>query len=241
MIIIILGMHKSGTTLVSKILHQSDVDMGEFDETVGYDHGNHYERLEMQEINKKILKCNNDLSDDVISPIYEVANHNDISVEIKNLSLLLSEKHENWGAKDPRTCLTYAYWEKFLSHHKVLVVFRNPEEVFWHYLKYIPRYKVLGRILKGYKTLKAWYIYNNETLHVKNSDIMRFEYSDFMTNDKAIKELSEFVGSELQDCRDKSMYRAKIKGGILYSLCLFLNRLRGRNILKLYSEMKALV
>lgn len=45
MIFVVLGMHKSGTTLVSQILHHSGIPMGDgFDENVTYDGGNKYER-----------------------------------------------------------------------------------------------------------------------------------------------------------------------------------------------------
>ena len=56
MIYIVLGMHKSGTTLLSQILHHSGISMGEnFNESVSYSQGNKYERETTQQINKEIL------------------------------------------------------------------------------------------------------------------------------------------------------------------------------------------
>jgi hypothetical protein len=44
MICVFLSMHKSGTTLVSEILHHSGINMGDdIDEHVSYDRGNKYE------------------------------------------------------------------------------------------------------------------------------------------------------------------------------------------------------
>ena len=53
MIYIILGMHKSGTTLISQILHKSGINMGNFNEDVSYDQGNKYERPASQKINRE--------------------------------------------------------------------------------------------------------------------------------------------------------------------------------------------
>ena len=40
MIYALLGMHKSGTSLLSRILHESSINMGDFDESKGYDEVN---------------------------------------------------------------------------------------------------------------------------------------------------------------------------------------------------------
>ena len=43
-VFVVLGMHKSGTTLVSDILHRSGVPMVEVRSSEGYDQGNKMER-----------------------------------------------------------------------------------------------------------------------------------------------------------------------------------------------------
>ena len=58
MIYVVLGMHKSGTTLISETLHESGINMGEFSDIqqgIGYDEGHKYERRETQQINRQIL------------------------------------------------------------------------------------------------------------------------------------------------------------------------------------------
>ena len=54
---IILGMHKSGTTLVSQMLHQSGIAMVSDVDDRSYDQGNHFERLSTNMLNKQLLKC----------------------------------------------------------------------------------------------------------------------------------------------------------------------------------------
>ncbi len=55
MIYIVLGMHKSGTTLVAQTLHAAGINMGDFDESLTYDTNNKYERHDTQELNRDLL------------------------------------------------------------------------------------------------------------------------------------------------------------------------------------------
>ena len=55
MIFVILGMHKSGTTLVSQTLHASGINMGDFDSSLTYDTNNKFERHNTQELNRDML------------------------------------------------------------------------------------------------------------------------------------------------------------------------------------------
>ena len=57
MIVCVLGMHKSGTTLVAETLHRSGIDMGVFDERLGYDDGNQFERHEAINRNRGLLSA----------------------------------------------------------------------------------------------------------------------------------------------------------------------------------------
>ena len=56
MIYIVLGMHKSGTTLISEILHHSGINMTEDQNTqLNYDQGNFYEWVAAVRFNREIL------------------------------------------------------------------------------------------------------------------------------------------------------------------------------------------
>ncbi|MGM0484512.1 MAG: hypothetical protein ACQERI_08185, partial [Candidatus Krumholzibacteriota bacterium] len=56
MIFVLLGMHKSGTTLISRMLHESGINMcGEPCGEASYDAGNKYERLEFLIYNTAML------------------------------------------------------------------------------------------------------------------------------------------------------------------------------------------
>ena len=55
MIYVVLGMHKSGTSLVAQTLHESGIRMGAFDDRLDYERGHKYEHREFQQINRELL------------------------------------------------------------------------------------------------------------------------------------------------------------------------------------------
>ena len=69
MIYVILGMHKSGTTLISRILDSSGINMGTFDESRSYSMGNKGERAETVSLNRAMLGCGNGHSLSVSKPL----------------------------------------------------------------------------------------------------------------------------------------------------------------------------
>jgi len=61
MIYVILGMHKSGTTLVSSLLHNADINMIEDTAEQDYDKGGYYERESTLQLNYDILGLKDDM------------------------------------------------------------------------------------------------------------------------------------------------------------------------------------
>ena len=53
--VVVLGMHKSGTSLVAQALHRSGIHMGDFQEHLDYDAGNKFEHHDFQAINRELL------------------------------------------------------------------------------------------------------------------------------------------------------------------------------------------
>ncbi|MFO8054725.1 MAG: sulfotransferase [Bacteroidales bacterium] len=221
MIYIILGMHKSGTTLVSQMLHHSGIDMGDFDVSKNYDDGNKYERTETKQINMSILDCRDAHSLDTAAPVETIPDESGIGDEIKKLVQPLDKKHGAWGFKDPRTCLTYRVWKKYLPAHKIIFVYRHPLEVWHHYQKYISRYNIPKRMKDGWKTLSAWFIYNSLLINeMKNNNMEHIilDYNEFISAPDAIHPLEAFTGRKLVDCRKTELYRAGQKPAPMYNV-----------------------
>ena len=154
----------------------------------------------------------------------------------------LCQKYSAWGFKDPRTCLTYPVWRKVLPPHKVIIVYRHPLEVYHHYRRNIPFFRIFRKLKYSYKALRAWHVYNSLLLQYINQ--FNFEYilinfSEFMRSIKGLKNLESFVGKPLVDCRKMSLYRAKPKRVISYYIFSKLLSLNYRpNVIKLYRNLQ---
>ena len=139
MIYVVLGMHKSGTTLVSQILHHSGIDMGDFDESVSYDRGNKYERASVLALDMDIL----DAPDDEVLDLGVRGPLQLTDAQRARMREIIADgqsRHADWGFKDPRLTLVYELWAQELPEHRLIAVYRDPAEA-W------PRFKWRGRRL----------------------------------------------------------------------------------------------
>lgn len=222
MIYVILGMHKSGTTLLANILHSSGVNMIDSEaEGRDYDRGGHFERSATNRINKDLLRCGNRHSLEVV----RAASPDDWTDELRDradgLIAELDRTYVDWGFKDPRTCLTYPFWRERLGTHKVLFVYRDPEEIVSHYMAQSGG--IRGRLDPALATraLRAWCVYNGQVLaHARAGGMpwLAFKYADFMRYDAPFAVLRAFVGRELEDRRLGSRYRSRRTAGPVYRL-----------------------
>ena len=132
MIILVLGMHRSGTSALAGLLHTGGVFMGE--ELVGKSHNNpkgHYEDRRLLAINRKILKAFGGSWRNVPNMRYEELPE-DLCSSMKELCQGYSSSHRVWGWKDPRMSVTFPMWYKILKGEKIvfLHIVRSPTEVF---------------------------------------------------------------------------------------------------------------
>lgn len=236
-------MHKSGTTLLSRILHESGIPMGEFDLSRGYDEGNKYERPEPRDFNIEIL--GRDPGDHSLDTSTVIGGPDRVPENLKaGIRAFLAEtarRSPDWGFKDPRTCLTYAVWKELLPVHKILVVFRHPAELWTHYRK--QRHRQMFRVFGiCWKATYAWYVYNREVLNILGSTrlaVFCCEYGNFMSSDAIFERLCEFTGRRLNDRRKKELYRSKGSEDLLFRLTLWIHkRFFSRDLLGLYEELR---
>lgn len=238
----VLGMHKSGTTLVSQILHQSGINMGSFDLDRDYDQGNKYERSETQNLNKRILGCGNTHSLSVNKPVRIKDIDESYFFEAQKIVATLDTLHNAWGFKDPRTCLLVDFWHSVIPETKYIHVIRHPIEV-WHYYKsrLSKDSKFIDYFSRCINSLRVWYLYNREIAvfsgSLTNGNLVSIEYSRLMTNDVEFDRLEHFAGQKLSDTRDLSKYRHRKQVDAIYTLAIIFCRFKFRmNIPGLYSR-----
>jgi|GEM_PF-569222 len=127
--VVLLGMHRSGTSVTMSILEELGVHIG--DNILGKNDSNplgHFEDLDFINLNDKILKAakgdwDNPPSLENILQVEEF-----FGEEIKSL---IRSKNLNvvWGWKDPRTCLTLPLYLKHLKNYKIIVIERDNQEI----------------------------------------------------------------------------------------------------------------
>ena len=127
-ILIITGMHRSGTSLTASLLQSAGLDIGE--RLMGVDKGNdkgHFENLDFVELHQNIL-FSIELSiagwtlENQIYPPQEYVQ--------KAKELVAKNRSKNiWGWKDPRSTLFLEFWADLLPEANFLFVYRSPSEV----------------------------------------------------------------------------------------------------------------
>lgn len=208
MIHVVLGMHKSGTTLISQLLHESGINMGSFDEDQSYDDGNKYERESTLMLNENLLGAegkNSIFISHQSTPDITADQEKQMHTIINNAN----EKYTDWGFKDPRTCLTYPLWEKILPEHKVIAIFRSPHES-WNRYKIKTFYKQIRTPVRAYTYLSAWSQHNYNILQFlskTDKDYLILEYSALMSSNEEFARLVSFVKRPLNDTRNPDLYR----------------------------------
>jgi len=126
--IIVLGMHRSGTSLTAGILNALGVHLGE--KLIGATASNpigHFENAEFVELNDILLLAAN--GDGAHPPsLSELAAVRDrFAPRIQHL--IARSERDLWGWKDPRTSLTISLYLPFLRNPYVILCKRNPIQI----------------------------------------------------------------------------------------------------------------
>lgn len=222
---VVLGMHKSGTTLVAEVLHHSGIPMIEVepeDIQAGYDDGNKYERRTAQDINKTILAAHEVQSLKIRIPEALDPTHAE-QERMRTLARRLDGRHDDWGFKDPRTTLTYPLWRDCLPRHRIVAIFRPLYQL-------TERYKADRWPLIARRMVRAWHAYNERILRYARAageDALVLSYTRLMEEDEEWARLERFVGRPLRDRRKPRLMRGSDARGPWVRLAEAEHRLRG--------------
>src|SRR3569833_408228 len=127
--LIIAGMHRSGTSLITNWLHHCGLQVGET--LLGPDIGNkegHFEDEEFLKMHEEILVGNglapSGLVHDKQLQIYEYQLE-----KLKAIIGIKEKRFDQWGWKEPRTCLFLDTYRELLPDAKYLIIIRDYESV----------------------------------------------------------------------------------------------------------------
>ena len=132
--IIILGMHRSGTSLLTQLINQMGLYFGEKDDAIAANDENPYgfwERRDVRIINDYVLHnsgsdWNKLFSFNENSVTQEVTEHFTETATniVKNM-----DEHAPWVMKEPRLCVLMRLWKSVLTEPIYIFIYRNPVEV----------------------------------------------------------------------------------------------------------------
>jgi len=191
--IIIIGMHRSGTSLTASICQDLGVNIGT--KLMGANESNpagHFENIEFVMFHDKILKqaggswdnipISNVLFDYFDSNIYEAK------------SLISNNKSNIWGWKDPRNTLFFSEYVKLLENPMIIICFRNPYNVA---RSLYDRDKI--SIEDGLKLTNVYNRFIIEGLNIIDSSIpiLYVPFEEYFLNKyKQINMIGNFIGSD---------------------------------------------
>lgn len=133
-VVCIAGMHRSGTSMVARVLNLCGLFLGEesdllpawLDNQEGY-----WENMHFLNINEKILftiRGGWDFPPNV-KPGWENSHQLDQYRREAQQLIKSMEPHPLWGWKDPRNSLTLPFWQQLIPDLKVIVCLRDPHEI----------------------------------------------------------------------------------------------------------------
>lgn len=190
--VVVLGMHRSGTSLIAGILEKLGVNMGE--RQVGVHWSNplgHYENIDFVKMDDKILEKAGGTWDNPpdVSKILELSSDKELMQEIENVV----KKNEDviWGWKVPTTSLTIELYLPFLTNPHFIICYRDPEAIAKSLKKRddMDREKALQLTDFYVKSIKDFFERHPELKYIE------IHYEDVVRNPKeAIWKLIDFLG-----------------------------------------------
>jgi hypothetical protein len=195
-VICIAGMHRSGTSMISRLVNLCGVYLGRAEELMpanAYNVDGYWENLQFVEINNDILSGLNARWDIPPEPSIDLQS---VSTALKEQAQTLLESFDGqtfWGWKDPRTSLTMPFWNGLIPDLKVIICLRNPLEVANSLTHRDNFSKSFG--------LDLWQTYNERllsTVALENRIITH--YSTYFSNPTAeLQRLLDFIGIQADE------------------------------------------
>lgn len=212
-VLVIAGMHRSGTSFVSSILKEAGLHVGErlspgeAGNTKGF-----FENTDFVHLHARILKQSgfNSWSLERITSISD-----DMRAELEE-TVRANAQDGPWGWKDPRTTLFLDLWMALLPDVKYLFVYRSPWEVIDSLYRRGDKTFQADPIL----ALQVWEHYNQLSLEFynRNRDRSLLVHVDAVSQNpgplvEAIRDrLAIALAANVQSTFDESMFKKEKKG-----------------------------
>ncbi len=239
--VIVMGMMRSGTTLLAEMVHKGGTPMFQVKDEINpaYDDGIKYERISAHAINLTLLGQTKNIAG---IKIVGLTLHPMPSEALQKLHDEVGE--QAWGFKDPRTTVTYPVWSEHFPRGPRLYIYRSHEEVARYYFR--TARKPLTGIKRGRRAVRAWVYFNQQMLENIRSDretarphaLVRYE--ELMRDKELIGALEKAAGVALFDARNWDLHRNKVSSRRDAQISRLLSLGFGKRLDALYRELGAL-
>lgn len=222
---VVLGMHKSGTTLVAQMLHGSGIPMVEVVSSADYQGGNKWERASTLEFDNEILAAHDLDSLSLPPPDVSRLLHDAHVARARQLVARIEAEDGTvraggeWGFKDPRACLTWPVWQRVLAAPRIIGVYREPEAVVRHYCRQAaPRHRKrsMWRLRVEWLALRRWCEHNECMLAAiddAQGNSILLSYERLMQGDEELSHLRRFLRRDITDSRTPGRHAGTGAGG----------------------------
>jgi hypothetical protein len=193
-VICVLGMHRSGTSLITRALNLLGVDLGRQDHLMKanpYNPKGFWEHRLIMQLNDEILSRLGGCWDEppIFPPGWQRApEFEDLGQRARAVIEKEFADAAAWGWKDPRTCLTLPFWQQLLPSMRYVICLRNPVDV----VRSLERRDGFA-VEKG---IYLWLAYTKSALeHTVGQERIFVAYEDFLDHWRPeLQRLARFVG-----------------------------------------------
>jgi hypothetical protein len=210
--VIVMGMHKSGTSLLAQMLHEGGTPMITSGVDPSYDLGSKHERRTAAKINLRILNAREGTRYlPALMPIWKWPLSEFPTDLLEELEAEVGDSP--WGFKDPRTTITYPVWAKQFPKGARFSIYRSHREFLRRCFKRSgPRAK---RLWRARREINAWYAYNHCLLRnyaldeAEKRPHVVLQYEEVMEHPSLIELAAQITNIPLFDSRNMDMRRTK--------------------------------
>lgn len=213
-VFLVLGMHRSATSLTAQILSEIGLYAGDKAEMLEADNANedgYFEIKKVVQLNDEILLENNMVWCCIRNKTTGMGTQK--SLAIKNIIAELYKKSDEKDIliKDPRICLIEPLWRNAIHEAKMetksIVVIRHPYEVAMSLVR--------RENMDLYYALKIWFYYNcsilNSVVDYNPENILFINYQDFFSNNKQIEKIIYFCNRNYKIDKNKNIIKPRLR------------------------------
>jgi hypothetical protein len=187
--VLILGMHRSGTSCLAGCLEQSGLFLGEVNRAAPFNKKGNNEKYAIMEFHDHVLARVGAAWDRPPSTEVALTPH-----ELAQLRSLIASYPVDvaWGVKDPRLLLLFEAWEKE-TRPRLVGTFRHPAKVA---ASLMARAKAWGKPMSETDALALWRDYNERLLRIHQARpflLVRFD-QDPAAYQAAIARIAHMLG-----------------------------------------------